>query len=214
MGHFPVRCHELSITNFPRLDCFFVSSFPMSCSGFPVLFLPISLQVSSLSVIFPIRGQLFHSYNLYQISRSQFSSLLDCFSASLSQFLYELVPYFLNLVPLISLMSYTPTVKSPILSLFISLLLLFQFSSFLPVVILTTGPRDQFHIDISSRLWVIGVSNVENRTHTHTRTHAHTGTRTRTHTSGRQLKITFLDVLDYSEYSDTNISKFFFSTKT
>ena len=30
-----------------------------------------------------------------------------------------------------------------------------------------------------------------------------------THTSGRQLKIIFLDVLDYSEYSDTNISKFF-----
>ena len=36
-------------------------------------------------------------------------------------------------------------------------------------------------------------------TYTHARTH--------THTSGRQLKITFLDVLDYSEYSDTNISK-------
>ena len=63
--------------------------------------------------------------------------------------------------------------------------------------------RTNFYIDISSRLWVIGVSNVENRTHTHTRTHAHT----HTHTSERQLKITFLDVLDYSEYSDTNISK-------
>ena len=34
-------------------------------------------------------------------------------------------------------------------------------------------------------------------------THAHT----HTHTSGRQLKIIFLDVLDYSEYSDTNIRK-------
>ena len=32
---------------------------------------------------------------------------------------------------------------------------------------------------------------------------------THAHTSGRQLKITFLDVLDYSEYSDTNISIFF-----
>ena len=31
--------------------------------------------------------------------------------------------------------------------------------------------------------------------------HAHTDT------SGRQLKITFLDVLDYSEYLDTNIRK-------
>ena len=57
----------------------------------------------------------------------------------------------------------------------------------------------KFHIDISSRLWVIEVSNVENRTHTHTHTH----------TSGRQLKITFLVVLDYSEYSDT-LSRFFF----
>ena len=35
-------------------------------------------------------------------------------------------------------------------------------------------------------------------------------TRTQTHTSGRQLKIKFLDVLDYSDDSDTNISKFFF----
>ena len=39
-----------------------------------------------------------------------------------------------------------------------------------------------------------------------TRTHAHT----HAHASRRQLKIKFLDVLDYSEYSDTNISKFFF----
>ena len=45
--------------------------------------------------------------------------------------------------------------------------------------------RTKFHIDISS--------------HTHTRSH--------THTSGRHLKITFLDVLDYSKYSETNISK-------
>ena len=38
----------------------------------------------------------------------------------------------------------------------------------------------------------------------------HTHTHTHTHTSRRQLKITFLDVFDYYEYSDTNISKFFF----
>ena len=38
---------------------------------------------------------------------------------------------------------------------------------------------------------------------------AQTHTHTHTHTSGRQLKIIFLDVLDYSEYSDTNISIFF-----
>ena len=44
-------------------------------------------------------------------------------------------------------------------------------------------------------------------------THAHTYTRTHTHTSGCQLKIKFLDVLDYSEYSDTNISKKKFSPK-
>ena len=47
--------------------------------------------------------------------------------------------------------------------------------------------------------------------HCNSDTYAHT--HTHTHTSGRQLKITFLDVLDYSEYSDTNISKFFFSRK-
>ena len=35
-------------------------------------------------------------------------------------------------------------------------------------------------------------------------TYAHTCT------SVRQLKIKFLDALDYSEYSDTDISKFFF----
>ena len=57
----------------------------------------------------------------------------------------------------------------------------------------------KFYIDISNRLWVIGVWNVENHTHTHI--------------SGRQLKITFLDILHYSEYSDTNISIFFFSRK-
>ena len=43
--------------------------------------------------------------------------------------------------------------------------------------------------------------------------HAHTYTRTHTHTSERQLKIKFFDVFDYSEYSDTNILKFFFSRK-
>ena len=35
----------------------------------------------------------------------------------------------------------------------------------------------------------------------------HGNTHTHTHTSALQLKITFFDVLDYSEYSDTNISK-------
>ena len=34
---------------------------------------------------------------------------------------------------------------------------------------------------------------------------------TYTHPTGRQLKITFLDVSDYPEYSDTNISEFFFT---
>ena len=58
----------------------------------------------------------------------------------------------------------------------------------------------KFHIDISSPLWVIGVWNVENRTHTHTRTH----------TSRCQLKIKFLYVLDYSEYFDTNNSEIIF----
>ena len=37
--------------------------------------------------------------------------------------------------------------------------------------------------------------------------HTHTHTRARTQPSGRKLKIIFLEVLDYSEYSDTDISK-------
>ena len=43
--------------------------------------------------------------------------------------------------------------------------------------------------------------------------HAHTHTRTHTHRPGRQLKITFFDVLElgYYEYCDTNISNFFFT---
>ena len=52
----------------------------------------------------------------------------------------------------------------------------------------------------SSRLWVIGVLKVENRTRKHTHTH----------TSGRQPNITFLDILDYSEYFDTNNTIFFY----
>ena len=67
--------------------------------------------------------------------------------------------------------------------------------------------RTKFDIDISNHLWVIEVWNVENRTHTHTRITAHTHTHTHTHTSWRQLKIKFVGVLDYSEYSDTNMSK-------
>ena len=63
--------------------------------------------------------------------------------------------------------------------------------------------RTKFHIDISSLYELSGFQTLKIG---HTRTH--------THTSGRQLKITFLDVLDYSEYSDTNISKIFFFTKT
>ena len=63
--------------------------------------------------------------------------------------------------------------------------------------------RTKFHIDISSRLSYRGFKRLKSDTYTH----AHT------HTSGLQLKIKFLDVLDYSEYSDTNISKKIFSQK-
>ena len=45
--------------------------------------------------------------------------------------------------------------------------------------------RTKFHIDISSRLWVIGVSNVENRTHTHTHTHTDIRTPAKNHISRR-----------------------------
>ena len=56
----------------------------------------------------------------------------------------------------------------------------------------------KFHIDISRHLWVIGVWIVENRTHTHTHTYIRT-----------PAKNDISHVLDYSEYSDTNISNFF-----
>ena len=64
--------------------------------------------------IFPIRGQLFHSYNLYQMTNSQFFQIP--------------IPNFPNSMPLISLMSCTPTVKFPIFSFFsVSVLLLSNF---------------------------------------------------------------------------------------
>ena len=44
---------------------------------------------------------------------------------------------------------------------------------------------------------------------TYTHKHTHTHKRAHTHTSGRRLKIILPDVLDQSEYSDTNISNFF-----
>ena len=44
-----------------------------------------------------------------------------------------------------------------------------------------------------------GLKRWKSDTHVHTHTHSHT--------SGRQLKIEFLNVLKYSEYSDTSISK-------
>ena len=50
-----------------------------------------------------------------------------------------------------------------------------------------------------------GLKRWKSDTQAHTRTHTHT----HTHTSRRQIKITFLDILDYSEHSDTNISIFF-----
>ena len=45
-------CHlrQLSISNFPRIYRFSGSSFPMSSSGFPTLFLPIRFELASLSV--------------------------------------------------------------------------------------------------------------------------------------------------------------------
>ena len=44
--------------------------------------LPVVFPVCYSCHIFPIRVQLLHSYNLYQMSHSQFSSLLDCFPNS------------------------------------------------------------------------------------------------------------------------------------
>ena len=61
-----------------------------------ILFLPISFQFSSLSVshhIFPIRGQLFHSYFFRQMSHSQFFSLLDCFFPFFSNFSVSILSF-------------------------------------------------------------------------------------------------------------------------
>ena len=59
----------------------------------------------------------------------------------------------------------------------------------------------KFQLDISNLLWVIVVWEVSNRAHTHI--HLYTKN---THT----LEITFLVVSNYSEYSDTEISNFFY----
>ena len=58
-----------------------------------------------------------------------------------------------------------------------------------------------WRVVIASLVW--NIWNILNRTHTHTHSH----------TSGRQLKIIFLDILKSSEYSDTNISKLLCSRK-
>ena len=77
--------HISYIPHFPSSWSFFRFFFLNALSsGFPTLFLLISFQLSSLSVghhIFPIRGQLCHAYFFCAMSHSQFSSLLDCFSA-------------------------------------------------------------------------------------------------------------------------------------
>ena len=60
----------------------------------------------------------------------------------------------------------------------------------------------KFQLDISSRLWIIAVRKLVSRAHTPIHTH----------TLGCQLILIFPDVLDHSEYSDTNI-RIFFSRK-
>ena len=133
--HFPF---PYIIYSTPSSWAFFLFFSNVLSSSFPLIFLPISFQLSSLSVghhIFPIPGQLFHSYFFCQMSHFQFSSLFDCFSAFFVQFLYGFVSYFLNSVPLISLMSCAPIVKFQIFCLFVfSFLLAFQFPFFYSIV--------------------------------------------------------------------------------
>ena len=107
-------------------------SFPMFSSGFPArsLFESSSSCLPSVCYsyrIFRIRGQLFHSYNLYQILHCQFSSSSSLFLCFHISFLSVLVSYFPNSVGLIALVSCTPTDKFSIFSLSVSLLILFQF---------------------------------------------------------------------------------------
>ena len=75
---------------FHRLDRFFRFFFSnVLSSGFSTLCLPISFQLSSLSVsyhIFPIRGQLFHSYFFFFFGRCHISNFPIFLTVSLLSF--------------------------------------------------------------------------------------------------------------------------------
>ena len=120
---------------FHRLDRFFRLFFSSNVlsSSFPKLFLPTSFQLSCLSVghhIFPIRGQLFNSNFFCQMSLSQFSSLLDCFSAfaqNATYFAHVMYLFHSCHVHQLSNSKFSPC-------LFFSLFPLFQFPFFLSIV--------------------------------------------------------------------------------
>ena len=113
----------------------------------------VVLPVRRLS-IFPNSWPVISLIFFCQISHFQFSSLLDCFSASIFQFLYGLVSYFPNSLPLISPTSCTPTVLFQIFSLFVfSLLLLFQFSFFVSMV--SEFPYRLPILDISFKVYLV-----------------------------------------------------------
>ena len=105
---------------------------------FNVLFrLPHVISYNQLPVVFPvrrscriflIRDQIFHSYYLYQMSHSQVSSFLGCFSAALFQFLYGLMSSFPNSALLICTPPCPPQLSNSQFSPF-CLFLRFFFSS-------------------------------------------------------------------------------------
>ena len=86
--------HISHIPHLPSSRSFFRLFFSnVLSSGFPSLFLPISFQLSSLSVghhIFPIRCHLFHSCHVHQLSNSKFS---PCFFFFASLFSVSILPF-------------------------------------------------------------------------------------------------------------------------
>ena len=99
---------------------------------FPTLFLPISFQLSSLSITRVAFSRFVARYIRCHISNFTFSLTVSLLPSS--NFFTNSCRIFSNSVPLISLMSCTATVKFSIFFTSVSQLLLFQVSSFLFLV--------------------------------------------------------------------------------
>ena len=130
--------HQLSIFNFPRLDCFSVSPFPKSTSRFLAFLFPISLQLSSLSITHVAFSQFVASLCTRIIyTRWHIPSFLFFLTAPLLPFsnFTDSCRIFPTRCHLFHSCHVHQLSNSPIFSfLFVSLPLVFQFSSFLSMV--------------------------------------------------------------------------------